>query len=341
MKQTLYDFCQRTGRQDLLDQWDRGKNGTLTPETVSEYSHKRVWWRCDRGHEWDTEVKVRTQGGSRCPICAHRQLAAGENDLATTHPDLAAQWHPTKNGDLQPCEVFAGSNLKVWWKCGEGHEWETTVYARATGIQTDCPVCAGKMVIAGYNDLLTSFPHLAEEWHPTKNGFLTPAQISPFSNRKVWWQCELGHEWEAVVASRSQRKARCPYCSGKRVLVGFNDLKTKCPQLAEEWHPTLNGDLIPEMVMPGTNKKIWWQCGLGHVWQAKVYSRGAGPKSGCPICAGRKGKMQKRYEDAGKEKKPVRMEDICVVCGAPVPEGYMVCWSCMHENGLVKADDAK
>ncbi|MBQ03731.1 hypothetical protein CL673_03350 [Candidatus Bathyarchaeota archaeon] len=58
-------------------------------------------------------------------------------------------------------------------------------------------------------------PELAKEWHPIKNGDLTPAQVTPGSGKKVWWRCSRGHEWEAMVKSRT-RGTGCPYCYRER-----------------------------------------------------------------------------------------------------------------------------
>ena len=107
-----------------------------------------------------------------------------------------------------------------------------------------------------------------------------------YSNRKVWWICDLGHEYQTAVRARTRDGSGCPYCTGRKVLSGFNDLATKLPMLASQWHPTLNGALTPEMVTIGSNKKIWWQCSNGHVWKSVVFARTSGRKTGCPVCAG-------------------------------------------------------
>ena len=60
------------------------------------------------------------------------------------------------------------------------------------------------------------------------------------------------------------------------VQKGFNDLAAKAPDVAAQWHPTLNGNLTPEMVTPGSHRRVWWQCPLGHTWKAFVYSRTGG-----------------------------------------------------------------
>lgn len=144
--------------------------------------------------------------------------------------------------------------------------------------------------------LETGRDELLSQWDEHLNGPLTAADITYGSKRKVWWRCSLGHEWQAVVAARTSNGSGCPYCAGRKVLTGFNDLATREPLLAKQWHPKLNGSLTPEMVTPGSHRKVWWQCPDGHVWRAVIYSRSGPQKSGCPICAGRDSKrwLEKR-----------------------------------------------
>ena len=199
--------------------------------------------------------------------------------------DLQAhlQWHPVRNNGLLPSDVPAHSNQKAWWICPKGHEWHAAISQRARGV--GCPVCAGKMVWKGENDLATLHPELVGEWHPEKNQDLQPDQVTSRSGRKVWWICEKGHEWQAVIASRSKGHG-CPCCAGNQVIPGETDLATMAPQLALEWHPTLNGPLSPGTIAARSSKRIWWQCRDRHVWQAKVSSRFFG--NGCPYCSGRR-----------------------------------------------------
>ena len=269
---------------DIAAQWHPTKNGSVTPDGVTTGSHREVWWLCDKGHEWRAMVKTRVEG-TGCPVCANRVVVPGENDLETIYPALARQWHPIKNGKLTPRNVVPGTRRKVWWRCEKGHEWQAAVASRVNGM--GCPVCAGKAVVPGENDLATFNPDIAKEWYPTKNGALTPETVSPYSNKKVWWRCALGHEYLAVIGLRTQRDDGCPYCAGRKVLPGFNDLATVEPEIAKQWHPTLNGVLTPEMVTAGSHRKVWWQCPNGHAWKAVVYSRTGPGGSGCPVCAGR------------------------------------------------------
>lgn len=286
----------------LVKEWHPSKNVGLLPNDVSPGSHKRVWWKCEKGHEWIAQVKSRVQGAN-CPVCTNRKILKGFNDLATTHPKLADQWHKQKNGPLTPEGVGGGSHRKVWWQCEKGHEWEATILSR-TSVGCGCPICAGKVVVPGVNDLGSQNPRVAAQWHPDKNGEMTPRDVTPYSNRSVWWQCEKGHEYRSIIGRRVQSDTGCPYCTNRKVLAGFNDLATLEPVIAAQWQEELNGELTPQMVTVGSSKKVWWQCDEGHVWRAVIYSRTGSGRYGCPVCAGKvKEPKQIRYGEMIAERK--------------------------------------
>ncbi len=275
----------------LAAEWDAEKNTTHSPEELLPGSHRYVWWRCGEGHSWRASVKSRTSG-TGCPVCSNRRLNPGENDLAAASPQLAAEWDDEKNYPLRAKDVFPGSSRKVWWRCPRGHSWSARISSRVEG--AGCPYCTGKRVEAGFNDLASRNPQLAAEWDAEKNAPLSPDEVTPFSNRKVWWRCSQGHEFLASISSRSSTGSGCPYCTGRKVLPGFNDLASQEPKVAAQWAQDLNGELTPEMVTTGSHKKVWWRCAEGHIWRAVIFTRARGAYCGCPVCAGRV--KQKRPE---------------------------------------------
>ena len=206
-----------------------------------------------------------------------------EKSLAYRFPELAKEWHPTKNEELTPYDVSAFSHRKIWWLGECGHAWDDVVSHRTAG--RSCPYCAGKRVLKGFNDLGTLYPQIAKEWDYDKNDGLTPVAVSPNSHKKIWWKCANGHEWEASVSNRTKNGSSCPYCKGKKAILGVNDLVSVNPSLAAEWHPTKNGNLRPFDMMGSSKRKIWWKCFEGHEWQATLDSRSKG--HGCPYCSGR------------------------------------------------------
>ena len=271
---------------DIARQWHPNKN-KISPREVTPGSRKMLWWKCNKGddHEWQATVSQRVLG-TGCSVCSNHKIV-NSNSLATLNPELAGQWHPTKNNLLTTSDVGIGSHQKVWWKCDKGvdHEWEASVSDRTNG--NGCPICSGKKVVQS-NSLGTLNPELALQWHPTKNGQLTPFDLVTGSNKKVWWKCDKGddHEWIAPVNNRS-KGAGCSVCSNHKI-VNSNSLATLNPELAGQWHPTKNNLLTTSDVGIGSHQKVWWKCdkGVDHEWEASVSDRTNG--NGCPICSGKK-----------------------------------------------------
>jgi len=416
----------------LAKEWHPTKNGKLTPNDVGVNSGKKVWWKCPKGedHVWKSSIRNRTIGLS-CPVCSNQKVVKS-NSLETLNPKLAKEWHPTKNGKLTPNDVGVGSGKVVWWKCpkGEDHVWRGSIIKRNNG--RGCPICIGRKVVKS-NSLATLNKELAKEWHPTKNGKLTPFDVRPGSQKKVWWKCPKrpDHVWQASVAERNKGTG-CPTCKDstsipelriyselknifqstqhRSIVKGYEvdiyipeiqvgieydgaywhkdkvridrkknaalksqmllirvrekglpkllatdiELKSKkisvslikkilrlimqhchitsddildktheyskCkewvasdrfnkllaerknipfektlgymyPDIAKEWHPTKNEPLLPEHFIPGSHKKVWWQCKYGHEWQAPIVSRSSG--RGCKKCYHNKRKRKK------------------------------------------------
>ena len=281
---------------ELCTQWHPTKNGDLTPEHVTYGSNKKVWWVCEQGHEWCVSPNGRTSRPTGCPYCSGRRCLVGFNDLATTHPKLCEDWHPTKNFPLTPQAITRGSGKIVWWQCQVPtcrHEWKETINHR-TYQQKSCPACQyllserfiHKHPQANQN-LVITHPELVKEWHTQKNGELMPDQFSAKSMKKVWWKGSCGHEWQTTIRYRCQSNAPCPYCSNRRLLVGFNDLMTQYPQLVSEWHPTKNENLTPETTLSSTTKKVWWKGSCGHEWEASPHQR-TRRQAKCPYCSNRR-----------------------------------------------------
>ena len=309
------------------------------PSTVTAMSGKKVLWKCSKGHIAEVRIASKVISDGSCSVCSGHKVSEGFNDLKSTHPELAKEadgWDPQK--------ISKGHDKKLAWKCEHGHRWEANVYSRTGKMQVGCPVCYGRKVQTGYNDLNTLFPLIAKEadgWDPklisagnnekfswkckkghrwkmspdqrtrrgsdcqvcSNNQLLLgyndlstthpqlakqavgwdPKTIMAGSGKSLKWQCKLGHQWSAIVESRTHRNTDCPYCANIKVFTGFNDLQSKVPEIAKEsdgWNP--------ENVIPGSQKKLNWKCPLEHTYSATPGSRTGKNRSSCPICAGKK-----------------------------------------------------
>lgn len=184
----------------------------------------------------------------------------------TTAAPETSEWHPTRNGELDPYKIGQHAHRKVWWRCSEcSHEWQASPNER-TSAGRGCPACGRRRSIAATVDRNGRFrvsrersiavvrPDLLEEWHPALNGVLDPFTVAAGSERRVSWQCsnaDCRQEWQAVVGDRAKRGLGCPACGyrrgGERRALAERDpsLGALYPRLLAEWHPTRNGDLDP------------------------------------------------------------------------------------------------
>lgn len=142
----------------------------------------------------------------------------------------------------------------------------------------------------GFKSLVKTHPNISIQWHPIKNGNLTPNDFSYGSGIKIWWKCNKGedHEWEAIIKNRT-KGLNCPCCSRQKV-VESNCLETTHPKIAKLWHSTENGNLTPKNVGFGCGKKIWWKCDKNesHEWKASINNKISKNLYNCPYCSGRK-----------------------------------------------------
>jgi len=278
---------------ELAKQWHPTKNGKLTPDEVSAGTRQKVWWQCkaDPTHEWQASVYGRTIAKSHCRFCARKHPPKPLPKLDISFPELAAQWHPTKNHPLRPSDVYPSSQKKAWWVCpvDPNHIWEASIRNRAK-LKHGCRFCASRSkYVSPGRSFADRFPELAAEWHPAKNGELKPSDVMPGSSKRVWWRCKTNpaHEWEATVTVRTQKKSRglCPHCSGYYV-SSANSLQAKRPDIAKEWHPTKNSPLTPDQVKKASGRKVWWQCSRNpaHEWPAIIKNRTI-LGTGCPFCS--------------------------------------------------------
>ena len=201
-----------------------------------------------------------------------------DKSLFSVRPELCEEWSE-KNYPLTPEDISYGSNRKVIWRGSCGHEWTASVKSRTTN-NTGCPYCSHNKILIGFNDLASQYPEIAAEWSE-KNLPLTPQQVTPFSNKKVWWKGKCGHEWYALISSRSDGHG-CPYCNDKKLLRGDNDFQTLHPDLAAEWSP--RNALKPWNIPEKKTGLFWWHCSkCGGEYQAWITSRLQGSK--CPYCS--------------------------------------------------------
>lgn len=273
---------------DLAKEWHPSKNGKLTPDLFVPGSSEVVWWLCPQcGNEWRASIVNRAKGHG-CDICATaRRKTTKKDTILSRRGSLDKEWclldWDYDSNDHGPEYYTNGSGEVVSWKCHKcGHKWKTPVCDRTRDYKNGCSLCSGKVIVAGINDLPTVMPDLMEEWDHENNTEVDPTTVGSGSHESVSWKCKkCGYIWPAQIYNRANGKG-CPCCAHRVVVPGINDLATTDPDLAEEWHPTMNS-LKPTEVTRGQAKKAYWICSkCGNVWQDTLNHRSQG--RGCSIC---------------------------------------------------------
>ena len=280
----------------LLRIFHPGKNGDLDLHQINAGTMVMIWWLCaDCGHEWKTE-QPRNAG---CRPCGTKRRALamtapnpGES-LLDLHPRIAAEWHPTKNGELLPSQIKENHTSAVWWLCSDcGREWKVSTRNRVA-MGAGCRRCSAKEVgkrrsTPGPGESLAeTHPALATEWNIEKNDELTPHDVKYGAAQKVWWVCsKCGHEWEARVWTRAKKGYGCKPCASallsvlRKVPKPGKSLADVKPEVLALWHPTMNADITPEELTPSSHTRVWWLCpDCGNKWQATPAGVGCRPCS--------------------------------------------------------------
>ncbi|WP_337133858.1 zinc-ribbon domain-containing protein [Priestia megaterium] len=191
-------------------------------------------------------------------------------------PDLKRYYNSELNDGKLMSEISTGHSKKITMICDRCNKTENKNirnYCNFPDRPFSCTYC---------KSISFNSPELVVEWDYEKNGKLSPDSVSAKSNRKLWWKCSKGHEWSAVVHSRTSRKLGCPYCSGYKI-TEENSLGHNFPELLKEWDYDKNTNISPFEIGKCVRTKIWWKCSEGHEWNAVVHSR-TNLKSGCPKC---------------------------------------------------------
>ena len=344
LKKSIYEYM-----PNIDDVWDFELNNPTKPSDISPRSNKKYYWKCDKGHpSFLCTPDKKIFRGFGCPVCSNYLVIKGINDFESNYPEQMKDWDYSKNKNIDPSSLSKRSLTVVSWKCHKCFfEWEGSIRV-ATRKDINCPKCSKKeqsyrrhLFELNKNGCLRD-EKLLLDWDYSKNAIL-PTEVTPQANVKVNWKCHIcGYEWEAKISNRSNGRG-CPCCGRRTLVPGINDLATINPGLANEWHPTRNGGLKPNMVFPSQNKVVWWLCPVGHEYQATINKRSGPNGTHCPICnSGRQTSfreqalyfyVKKMYPDAISRYKPEsfgRMElDIFIPSIGTAIEYDGVAW---HKN---------
>ena len=260
----------------LASEWHPIKNGNLTPSDVKPQSNKKVWWMCNKGHEYEAKINNRNNG-TNCPICW--------NESHTSFPEQAVFFYLSKYFIAKSREKIYGKEVDVYLpeiKCGieyDGNYFHSSDYAKKKELEKDNFLHKNGIQIlhikeSNENKVLDNTVYYI---YNTKHSNLSWAIMSLLNILGV----EINDINNINIENDRHQIYELYICLEKN-----NSLANKYPELSKEWNYSKNGKLMPEMVMPTSNKIVWWICEKQHEWQSSISHRTYG--NGCPICSGHK-----------------------------------------------------
>lgn len=273
---SLADLC-----PDAAKMWSSENEDSPSDYMPSSSVLKK--WSCPTcGGTFWARIHDVVEGDYTCPYCERNRVLPGYNSLADEHPEIAALWSP--ENDTLPVNHFSDSLVLRKWICSEcGGVYTDTIRAVVAG-EKNCPYCAGKMPLKGFNSLGDKFPELAKMWADDE---ISPYDYLPDSAASVHWNClDCGGIYTASIRDEVAGTAECPYCTGRKPLKGFNTFGDKYPELAKMWADS-NSD-TPYDYLPKSSLYKKWTCPTcGGTFGVRIKDMVSG-ETGCPYCSGKK-----------------------------------------------------
>lgn len=242
-KINLLDHNLKIDCPKLSLEWNYSKNNSF-PENYFKSSNVKVWWICDKNHEWEASIHARAIIGNGCPYCSNRK-ACKDNCLGTKFPHLVSEWDFSKN-ELTPYNVLPGTKKKVWWKCSNNHEWKAWIGDRANG--TKCTQCAYGFSLRDRSEIYNL--------DGTEKYCRNCNQLFPLSEYRIKGNNQKGY-WENNICKKCDSKLVKDYRLTDKGIAAEIVRRTKHFSKKE----SIPFDLDKEWVLDRLNK-IDWKCEL-------------------------------------------------------------------------------
>lgn len=352
----------------ILEEWDYEKNDIL-PSEISPHSHKIVHWKCEKGHMYEQEISSKTTQNQNCPYCSNKKILSGFNDFKTwcftnDRFDLINDWDYRKN-DIAIDDVSFGSNKRVWWKCENGHSYQTQIKYKTSTHFNSCPECCKNRISFPQQALsfyLSQKIEIIENYSDEKLlqkelDIFIPSLKTAIEYDGSYWHKDIEKDLEKDVLCKENdilliriRENGCPKLESSKCIqldsnslkefdkaitkifhilnieppninldndsllihaqmkrnFAENSLKNWCIKnkkefILDEWDYQKNGSIKPENILFGSNIKVWWKClKCNHSWRVSTNQR-TYYGTGCPIC-NRKEAQNSTYKTILKEK---------------------------------------
>lgn len=263
---------------DMIEEYD--SRNLLDPFEVTEHSTRTVSWVCRNNpeHTWQANFYERASGYKRCPVCnPHPKYKVM---LYEMYPELEKYYSKENRRSFKSYALQ--SNEKPLWTCDNGHTYPNSIYRLSQRGFFYCPLCEGSIVVAEINSVTAKRKDIVDQWS-CKNDFL-PEEVYYNTTSPVLWECPTcSGTYAFPVSDKREGNVSCPYCNGRRVLSGFNEIPS---WLIKEY--SLKNEVPISEYPVNSVHKVLWTCPTCHGdYLYRICDREIGDDS-CPYCRHKK-----------------------------------------------------
>jgi DNA-directed RNA polymerase subunit RPC12/RpoP len=263
---------------ELIPEWSKKNRTKPNKHTCS--SIRDVIWECSKCKgEYKYPIIWKIKYGDTCPYCSNEAILVGYNTIADKKPWLVKEW--SEKNEKGPKEYIYCTETKVIWNCSTCHGEYTARIIDREEWETSCPYCSNKEPLVGYNTVTDKKPWLVNEWNEKNEK--GPTEYVYRSGKMVTWTCSTcSGEYRARIIDRKEGDNRCPYCTNKEPLVGYNTITDKKPWLVNEWNE--KNEKGPTEYVYRSGKMVTWTCSTcSGEYRARIIDRKEGDNR-CPYC---------------------------------------------------------
>ena len=288
-----------TTHPKLIEEWDFQKNTKCKPQDFTYGNSQKVWWKCKKGHSWQSTIASRTTQKCGCPTCS--------KEFRVSFPETIIAHYLSKVFQVERSKHFHwlnSSEIDVYlpqFSLGieyDGDMWHKNVFRDKK--KDELCLKNNVQLIRIREKNCTAYDSPSHKIFITKRSDFADLEIAintifDYINKhyfvKKQVDVNIQRDYDEILKSHDFFEKE----------QSISDEK-----LLNEWNYAKNNPLIPEMFRKGSNKKVWWICSLGHEWKATIYSRTNKNGCNCPYCAGQKvipgwNDLQTLYPEIAKE----------------------------------------
>ena len=218
------------------------KRNEKKPNEVALNSHKKFWFDCNCGHQFDSTLLNINHGNNWCGYCSSPPKKLCDNELCKICFNNSFASHEKSkywayDNQLTPRQVFKNADrIKYYFNCNCGHKIEVNL----KGLNREnkwCSYCAHQKLCDNEDCAMcfeNSFASVEKSCNLNELS-INPRTLFKRTNKKFKFDCDECDGIFETQLSDVTKGVWCPYCVNKTEKILYNKLISVCPMLTRQY----------------------------------------------------------------------------------------------------------